>query len=329
MSTESEFLHRWHREEPIYAAWGRFVGASLSDALRDRIAPVRLELFLKLPVVPRVKEADSMVQKAFYRGKNYANPYDDIEDKVGLRFVVLLTEEIREIESALKTSPHWEASLARDFELEKENRPYEFDYQSLHYVVRSTVPMTFEGVDIPADLPCEVQIRTLLQHAYSELTHDTIYKPNIRATPAIKRSAAKSMALIEATSDYFSSVNKTIQEVLADTRAVADFFASTYAAVFEAPAIDTPLNSLLIDHYRAMLNKPFESDFRSWWERKSFLREAIGARRDTNALYRTPSILLVYFCVSASPTMAKHSSPLTDKELQPIYSDLGLALNGA
>jgi putative GTP pyrophosphokinase len=328
MTAETEFLDRWRKEEPIYAAWGRFVGQTLSGSVRGRVAPTKLELFLKLPVIPRVKEHDSILQKAFYRGKNYQNPYEDIEDKVGLRFVVLLTEDIRTIEAAVKEAPQWVASLARDFEQERDARPYEFDYQSLHYVVRSTLPFEFEGNAIPADIPCEVQIRTLLQHAYSELTHDTIYKPNIRATPVLKRTAAKSMALIEATSDYFSSLSNTIQRVLVNTRKLSEFLSSKYAAISGAAPTDSPLNALLIDHYRVQLSDTFEADFQRWWKGKTFLAEIIAARREGVALYRTPSILLVYFCVSIGPTLAKQDSPLTDKELQPIYSDLGLALNG-
>jgi putative GTP pyrophosphokinase len=328
MTAETEFLDRWRKDDPIYAAWGRFVGAKLSDAIRGRVAPTKLDLFLKLPVVPRVKEQNSILQKAFYRGKSYQNPYEEIEDKVGLRFVVLLTEDIRTIEAALKEAPDWVASMARDFEQERENRPYEFNYQSLHYVVRSKLPFEFEGCQIPADIPCEIQIRTLLQHAYSELTHDTIYKPNIRATPILKRTAAKSMALIEATSDYFSSVNKVIQQVLADTKKVAEFLSSKYAAITSTAPDDTPLNSLLIDHYRTQLSATFESDFEFWWNTKTFLAEIIASRCENTSLYRTPSVLLVYFCVSVAPTLAKQDSPLTEQELQPIYSDLGLALNG-
>lgn len=329
MTAESDFLARWHKDEPVYAAWGRFVAATLSDVIRGRVAPTKLEMFLKLPVVPRVKEDESMLQKAFYRGKNYDNPYDDIEDKVGLRFVVLLTEDIRTIEDAVNSSAHWAATMARDFEEEREARPYEFDYQSLHYVVRSNLPFEFDGVVIPADIPCEIQIRTLLQHAYSELTHDTIYKPNVRATPVIKRSAAKSMALIEATGDYFSSVSNVIQRVLADTKKVATFLSTRYEAVTGNKPLDTPLNSLVIDHYRTLLTETFEVDFEDWWTKKTFLAEIIHQRRSTAALYRMPSILLVYFCVSTTPTLAKEGSPLTEKELQPIYSDLGLGLYGA
>src|SRR6185437_12088519 len=108
-----------------------------------------------IPVVPRVKGDDSIVQKAFYRGKKYQNAYEEIEDKVGLRFVVLLTEDIRIIEEALNSSSQWTATMARDFEEERDARPYEFDYQSLHYILRSSLPLEFEGVQIPPDLPCE------------------------------------------------------------------------------------------------------------------------------------------------------------------------------
>jgi putative GTP pyrophosphokinase len=328
MTAESEFLDRWRNEEPTYAAWGRFVGGRLSEAIRGRVAPTKLEMFLKLPVIPRVKDTESFLQKAFFRGKKYENPYEEIEDKVGLRFVVLLMEDIRTIELALKDATEWVATLARDFEQERDARPYEFDYQSLHYVVRSLLPFEFEGVLIPADIPCEIQIRTLLQHAYSELTHDTIYKPSIRATPNLKRAAAKSMALIEATSDYFSSVSKVIQDVLADTKKLSEFLSAKYVAVINREAAESPLNSLLIDHYRPFVKATFEADFENWWRAKTYLAGLITKRAENLTLYRTPSILLVYYCASKGPNLAKQDSPLTDKELQPVYSDLGIALNG-
>ncbi len=327
--TEAEFIERWRREQPLYAAWGRFVGSQLAALIQGRVAPTKLEMFLKLPVVPRVKEKESILQKAFYRAKNYQNPYEDIEDKVGLRFVVLLSEDIRTIERAIVDAEHWIATLARDFEQERDARPYEFDYQSLHYVVRNALTLEFEGISIPADIPCEIQIRTLLQHAYSELTHDTIYKPNVRATPDLKRSAAKSMALIEATSDYFSSVNKVIQRVLADTKKLSDYLSNQYAAVTNLSAGESALNSILIDHYRPLVTDTFEAEFETWWKGKKYLTDKIVARAKSAALYRTPSIFLVYFCVSKMPTLAKQESPLSDAELQPIYSDLGLGLNGS
>ncbi|MHC4051367.1 GTP pyrophosphokinase [Bradyrhizobium sp. 25ACV] len=198
MNREQEFLERWRRESPAYSAWGKFVVEKLSEAISVFASPVGLEVFLRIPVKARLKAEDSLLQKAFHRGKEYQSPYDEIEDKVGIRYVVLLGSEVKKIDDAILSVNDWIAEKARDYVQEQMLRPYEFDYQSLHYIVRSRNLINFESVEIPADTPCEIQVRTLLQHAYSELTHDTIYKPNVQATPSLKRSAAKSMALIEA-----------------------------------------------------------------------------------------------------------------------------------
>ena len=34
----------------------------------------------------------------------------------------------------------------------------------------------YNGHTIEKDTPCEIQIRTLEQHAYAELSHDYVYK---------------------------------------------------------------------------------------------------------------------------------------------------------
>jgi putative GTP pyrophosphokinase len=325
---ENAFLDRWRREEPIYAAWGRFVANDLAESIRGRVAPTALELFVRIPVQSRVKPEDSLLQKAFYRNKAYTDPYAEIEDKVGVRFVVLLSEDIRIIESAILAGTHWIATKARDFAEERDANPYEFDYQSVHYVVRSRFPFDHDGQTVPLDLPCEIQIRTLLQHAYSELTHDTIYKPTVKATPALKRAAAKSMALIEATDDYFRQVDTTIKQALADDRKLTAFLGEQFRSATGVDGLPTPLNSILVDHYKRFAGNSFETAFPEWLKRKEFIVEQIKGRASSTALYRTPAVLLVYYSVSTAQNAAKDNSPLSDSELAPIYSDLGLALSG-
>ncbi|RWP54341.1 MAG: hypothetical protein EOR07_34055 [Mesorhizobium sp.] len=51
-------------------------------------------------------------------------------------------------------------------------------------MVRSKDELTFDGETIAAGTPCEIQVRTILQHAYSQLTHDTIYK--LASRPRLK-----------------------------------------------------------------------------------------------------------------------------------------------
>ena len=192
---EAELLDRWRSECPVYEAWGAFVSEALTAAVAREIHPASVELFFRIPLKHRTKEDASLLAKAFHRGKSYANPYEQIEDKAGVRIVVLFAEEIRTVERAIQASDQWTAAKARDFEEERARRPFEFDYQSLHYIVRSKPGLSREGVAIAADIPCEIQVRTILQHAYSELTHDTIYKPSVQAEPEVKRAAARAWRL--------------------------------------------------------------------------------------------------------------------------------------
>lgn len=278
MNREQEFLERWRRESPSYSAWGKFVVEKLSEAISVFASPVEIEVFLKIPVKERLKAEDSLLQKAFHRGKAYQSPYDEIEDKVGIRYVVLLGSEVKKIDDAILSVNDWIAEKARDYVQEQMLRPYEFDYQSLHYIVRSRNLINFESVEIPADTPCEIQVRTLLQHAYSELTHDTIYKPNVQATPSLKRSAAKSMALIEATGDYFSKVHEEIQAALANSEQISLYLDRQYRSWIGIEVSDGPIQSLIVDHYAQLIGPTYEESINEWWRSKQFVRERILAR---------------------------------------------------
>ncbi|MCV5435110.1 (p)ppGpp synthetase, partial [Escherichia coli] len=75
---------------------------------------------LKIEPSYRLKDISSLIEKAFYRSKNYQNPYKEITDKVGVRFVVLLTDDIPIIKEIIENFNLWEYSEDRDFIKEKE-----------------------------------------------------------------------------------------------------------------------------------------------------------------------------------------------------------------
>ncbi len=326
MTTEFEILRRWEAEQQHYDAWGRFVVHTVVDGLSNQVkAP---DLFLRLPVVPRLKESKSLIQKALYRGKGYANPYDDIEDKVGVRFVVLTSDEIPIVENAITDfgDKVWFWEKARDFAEERARKPWEFGYQSVHYVVRAKAGVVFDDVAIPLDIPCEIQVRTLLQHAFSEVTHDTIYKPSVKSTPEMMRAAAKAMALIEATDDYFRQVGNLIDASVRSAKALIDALSLCYRDKIGVDAEVTTLDGELIDAYLPLADESSIEDILLWLNTKDFVFERIKGRREDQSLFAMPSILLLYFVVGNFPSIATSPGLLVDEELAPIYSDLGLAL---
>jgi putative GTP pyrophosphokinase len=323
--TEDEFLDRWSREQPMYEAWGQFVANCLREELRPLVAPVSTDIFVRIPVMPRLKSDGSIVTKAFYRDKNYADPFRDITDKVGLRFVVLLASQIPTVCRAVEGCGSWDWSKDRDYEQEIANTPYEFRYQSVHYILRTRTETTFNGVHIEAGTPCEVQIRTLLQHAHSELTHDTIYKPSVTQTPEMLRAAAKSMALIEATNDYFEELVSTISQIAAGNRKLSDELADVYRELVHREPETTRADGLLNEAFATFAGADPIGVVRALAAAKPYVPERIAERATTKLLFRQPSILLAYAAVAQNPTDTPRSWPLTPGELKPLFSDLGIA----
>ncbi|MFM0137832.1 GTP pyrophosphokinase [Caballeronia grimmiae] len=326
--TESEFLTRWHAERDMYAAWGLFVKNQIIADLDAASERFDAHAFLKIPPEPRTKGDDSLIGKAFYRNKAYADPYRNIEDKVGVRFVVLLTSDIKRIQQVIERSTNWTCSLDRDYEAERETRPLEFTYQSTHYVLKAS--NTFKtpfGVEVHKDTPCEVQIRTLLQHAHSELTHDNIYKREAGSEVAktVERTVAKSMALIEAVDDYFMGAVKELNAATRIERDALDVLTTVYSEhVGIAPQTDVS-NRLVLQAFRQHLSGDLRRRLTELFGQKPFIAERVRGRAEKQYLFRQPWILLAYLLVDVAPAATAERWPLTPEELRPVYTDLGRA----
>src|SRR3546814_12680755 len=79
----------------MYKAWGGHVTATILADLSKVNLPKSVDEFVQIPPKARVKTDSSLLEKAFYRPeKTYTDPYNQITDKVGTRFVVLLERDI-------------------------------------------------------------------------------------------------------------------------------------------------------------------------------------------------------------------------------------------
>jgi ppGpp synthetase/RelA/SpoT-type nucleotidyltranferase len=322
--TETEFLQRWRTERPLYEAWGNFILARINERLATEIAPVELDYFIKVPAKPRLKAEGTLVDKAFHRNKGYADPYANITDKVGMRFVVLLTGDIAKVCSVIENlEEYWTASKDRDYEEERRNKPLEFSYQSMHYVVRAVGDIAYAGTIISAGTPCEIQIRTLLQHAHSELTHDTLYKPKTTAKPEVKRTVAKSMALIEATDEFFVQAMDSLNKVVATQTDLLRVLEKIYAEGVGTPAGAERSNQLVIDAVAEKLPADWQTAIPEFFKTKGFIFERVRERRDISHFFRQPAALLAYYLANTKPEQTKETWPLDTDDLALVFSDLG------
>lgn len=319
------FRQRYEAERPLYDRWGAFVTSYVVDALSDKVGSREAAAqFFKVTPHHRTKAVDSIIEKAYYRGKNYADPYAQITDKVGTRFVVLLLEDVGSVRQIVEQCPKWSASLDRDFETERLDHPTLFEYQSVHIVVRPIHGT--EGNEYPPEMACEVQIRTLMQHAFSELTHDTLYKSELIASPKVRREVAKSMALIETTDNLFSGVSMTLREA----SSTSDEWVRGLSALFKEVVARDPepnprANLYLLTKLREIDSAVTMADVAAF-TREEHVGKWVNSKADEQFLFRQPAILLAYYLARRKRLVLKRHWPFTPDELEPLFSDLGISL---
>jgi putative GTP pyrophosphokinase len=293
MNSEADFGHWLDEVHPALKAWGGFVVSKMTELVNLEIDEKQRKTFFKVPPGFRVKDKPSALSKL--KLKQYSEPQEQMTDLVGARFVVLLKPDMDLLEKVLIEYPNWVRSKDRDPAGEQKDRPKHFDYQSVHYIVRAPEEMVIDGVTVPANLPCEVQIRTLLQHAYAELVHDKFYKGVGHIPPSADRLVARCMALMETTDGMFV---EAVEELEAVNKSREQWCAVLDASVGPlipgyTPTADDYDALEILEEYRDLLESASVEDI------KAGLSQPVIAKIQTNQaennLYSKPIVLLVYW----------------------------------
>jgi ppGpp synthetase/RelA/SpoT-type nucleotidyltranferase len=322
---ENEFLSKWNLEKPTYQAWGAFVSQKITECLKERGKDPNC--FLKMPPSVRAKDNRSLIDKAFYRKKDYQDPYKQIEDKVGVRFVALLQSDVELLSEIIRSVDLWTCDFCKNYLDEREEQPLLFTYQSMHFVVRPKESIEYEGLSIPGSVACEIQVRTLLQHAHSELTHDALYKTNKTIQPKIQRTVAKSMALIETTDEFFTRVTDSLNYgPMEEFDILVKFNALYESLIAKSPFIDK--SSLVIwDNFEDQVSENFCEQVEKFYSSNPSLVDLIKSRYETNPLYQQSIVLLLIWMLKNKPTRLQESWPISNNILNLLAADVGVSLN--
>ena len=330
MINEKELLLKWNNDKACYKAWGEYLAEKIQKNLKEKLGS-SYQYFLKMPVIPRLKTDDSLVEKALVR-KTYDDPYNDITDKVGIRFVVLLKDEMHLVIDSLKevSDCRWENS--RDSNAEQKENPWQFVYSADHYIVWSKCEMDYNNTKISDNTPCEVQIKTLLDHAYSELTHDRIYKTDTSKSSEMYRNAAKAKALIEATNDYFEIIAKDNQKQLTRNMTIGRKLSKLYLEqIGTEPDISSSdisrLNDMVINMHEVDEPDQLLQKVADMLALKTFIIEKIKYRlKNNNDLVKLPCVFLIYLGIFEDYRKVKREWKMQIDDLEPFFNDLGYSI---
>ncbi|MFX1593959.1 MAG: hypothetical protein ACFFCL_14805, partial [Promethearchaeota archaeon] len=196
-------------------------------------------------VQTRAKTVTSYAEKIQRPGKveKYGpNPVEDLTDLCGGRIILPTLDDVKKcceiIEENFKIQ--WEDSEDKLDTLDKD----QFGYLSHHYIVQlNPDSMYLQDLDVSDDiynLKAELQIRTLLQHCWSIIQHDNLYKPSIKIPDKIKRQFYRIAAILEDADHEF----KNSLDFLS-------IYEANYGAYMTAQEINDKINRLLLVYENA------------------------------------------------------------------------------
>lgn len=160
------------------------------DAVQQRLKDASIELHT---VEARAKSIDSLARKL--RKKNYEHPLDSTTDLVGIRVITLFRNEVDAAVSVLRGV----LTIDEAHSVDKRHQlaMHEFGYRSVHLVGPID---SVEGAILPdAVVPhrVEIQVRSVLEHAWAEMEHELVYKTGTNYVHEVRRNISAVAGALE------------------------------------------------------------------------------------------------------------------------------------
>jgi len=165
-------------------------------------------------VQARAKTIASFAEKIQRPGKSYRDPITELTDLCGARVIAHTLSEVaavcRFVEERFQV--YWDASGDKSELLGAS----EFGYLSRHYIV-SFRPGEFPADVVPEDLAnlglkAEIQVRTILQHAWADTGHELSYKNSFKLPRRWQREFARLAAVLEEADRGFEEIARGLKE---------------------------------------------------------------------------------------------------------------------
>ncbi|MEZ5017899.1 MAG: hypothetical protein R2800_12650 [Flavipsychrobacter sp.] len=254
-SKHKDFLEWYINNQKTYATLARKVESILKELLD--VEKVNYHY-----VSCREKDIKSLSKKL--DTKNYNNPKEEITDLAGVRIVTYVEDDNARVSRIVEDN----------FTIDKENSVNKGEelgvdkvgYKSIHYIAS----MSDDRLALPEykrfkNLKFEIQIRTILQHAWAEIEHDRNYKFSGVLPDDIQRRFGLLAAAMESADREFNSISNKIDEIAQEVKESA-----------LKGNLDFPINSTTIKEY-------FKTKFKNLFD-NNIIPEFFDSEREKLAL---------------------------------------------
>lgn len=174
------------------------LGKNLVESLKILLDKNKIKF---LSINYRVKELNSFIEKI--ERKSYDSPFEDMEDLCGIRIICYYQKDILEIERIIKKEFNTFEISNKEDNLD----PSQFGYRSHHYI--ASIKKEWENTPNFRDLSTlkfELQVRTILMHAWAEIEHSLAYKNEVQTPKQFRRKLFRISAKLEEADEQFEEL---------------------------------------------------------------------------------------------------------------------------
>jgi ppGpp synthetase/RelA/SpoT-type nucleotidyltranferase len=199
----SMLLDEYREQLPVYGRLREVVMEQLKGMLKQSGIEVT-------SLDSRIKTEKSFVGKLQRKASKY-HALTDITDIIGVRIVAYYNEDVDRIASMAENL--FEVDWANSVDKRKMHQFDSFGYNSLHYICRMPKELFCDPAEPSLnEIRFELQMRTALQHVWSDIQHDIGYKSEIETPMVYHRDLSRLAGLLELADNEFSRICRDIAD---------------------------------------------------------------------------------------------------------------------
>lgn len=210
-------VEQYAMKRTLYEEFAWEIENILTEAIEARGLKKKINV-----IQSRAKEEQSFEKKAITPSEQnpdepkYENPMTDITDLAGVRVITFFPSTVNEVCQLIQEEFETIERVDHTASAEREER---LGYLSVHYLVRlGSNRKNLSEYKRFVGLTVEIQVRTILQHAWAEIEHDIRYKSTSTIPKAISRRFMTLAGLLEIADHEFEAIQKDDASLRANAR---------------------------------------------------------------------------------------------------------------
>ncbi|MBN1303176.1 MAG: hypothetical protein JXA13_01980 [Anaerolineales bacterium] len=199
--------------------------AACAETLQQVLTKAAKMHGISVIIQTRPKAIASFAEKIQRKKHKYRDPLLRLTDLCGGRVITQTQDELKLMCEFIVEN--FELDRANSVTVEQRLKPSEFGYRSIHYIVQFK-PGVFPSEDIPVEIPAqvypsedcpmkaEIQVRSILEHAWATFTHDRIYKGAFSIPDKWQRELAILAGMLEGVDQSFTRIQDGLHKYAAN-----------------------------------------------------------------------------------------------------------------